>query len=182
MKKKIIGTLKLVRPTQWLKNTFLFAPLIFSKHLFEPTYFWREVLAFFCFCLISSIVYIINDVVDRETDKRHPIKRNRPLASGVIGLVEAFMLLVLLLVVLFALIPILNMHFWYTVGLYAILNLAYSFWLKQIVLVDVFVIAAGFMLRVLAGVFVIDVEISSWLMLCPCSFLCFSLSPNGVAN
>ena len=84
MKKKIIGAFNLLRPTQWLKNVFLFAPLIFSKHLFETTYFWREVLAFVGFCLVSSIVYVINDIADREADKLHPIKRNRPLASGLL--------------------------------------------------------------------------------------------------
>jgi 4-hydroxybenzoate polyprenyltransferase len=166
VKKKIVGAFILLRPAQWLKNTFLFAPLIFSKHLFEPIYLWREVLAFVGFCLVSSAAYIINDIVDREADILHPIKKNRPLASGVLSIKEALIIVCILLVVLVTMVPLLNVHFWYAVALYGFLNLAYSFWLKQIVLVDVFVIAAGFMLRVLAGVFAIDVEISSWLMLC----------------
>jgi 4-hydroxybenzoate polyprenyltransferase len=145
---------------------FLFAPLIFSKHLFEPTYFWRETLAFVCFCLISSVIYIINDIVDRKMDRLHPIKKNRPIASGIIRPAEAIMVAGVLLAVLLFLTPFLNVHFWYTIALYGILILSYSFWLKRIVLVDVFIIAAGFMLRVLAGVFAIGVEISSWLVLC----------------
>lgn len=166
MKKKIMDIFRLLRFTQWLKNLFLFAPLIFSKHLFEAPYLWRESLAFVSFCLVSSVIYIVNDLVDRNADKLHPIKKNRPIASGRMHFTEAIIIAVVLICALLFLIPFLNMNFWYTVILYAILNLAYSFWLKQIVLVDVFIVAAGFMLRVLAGVFSIEVEISSWLVLC----------------
>lgn len=123
-------------------------------------------LAFVCFCLISSTVYIINDVVDREADKLHPVKRNRPLASGTLNVFHATLIVVVLLVILFSVSSQLNTRFWLTGALYAFLNLAYSVWLKQIVLLDVFIIAAGFMLRVLAGVFTIDVVISPWLVLC----------------
>jgi len=166
VKKKIVGAVNLLRPAQWLKNGFLFAPLIFSKHLFETTYFWREALAFIGFCLISSIVYVINDIADCEADKLHPIKRNRPLASGLLRIPDAVGVVLILLVFVICLTPYLNLQFWYTIALYGFLNLAYSFWLKQIVIVDVFIVAAGFMLRVLAGVFAIEVEISSWLILC----------------
>lgn len=166
MRKRILDIFRLLRFTQWMKNMFLFAPLIFSKHLFEQSYFQLELLAFVCFCLISSVMYIVNDIVDRKADKLHPIKKNRPITSGSIHFAEAVVIIVILLAALFSFIPFLNMHFWYAVILYAVLNLAYSFWLKQMVLVDVFIIAAGFMLRVLAGVFAIDVEISSWLVLC----------------
>ncbi|MGD0037244.1 MAG: UbiA family prenyltransferase, partial [Bacteroidota bacterium] len=98
MKKKIVGAVNLLRPAQWLKNGFLFAPLIFSKHLFETTYFWREALAFIGFCLISSIVYVINDIADCEADKLHPIKRNRPLASGLLRIPDAVGVVLILLV------------------------------------------------------------------------------------
>jgi 4-hydroxybenzoate polyprenyltransferase len=164
--KKIVGACNLLRPTQWLKNVFLFAPLIFSKHLFETTYFWRETLAFVGFCLVSSIVYVMNDIADREADKLHPIKRNRPLASELLHTSDAVVIVLMLLAFVISLTPYLSMQFWYTVALYGFLNLAYSFWLKQVVIVDVFIIAAGFMLRVLAGVFAIEVVISSWLILC----------------
>jgi 4-hydroxybenzoate polyprenyltransferase len=166
VKKKIIGVFKLLRPTQWLKNAFLFAPLIFSKHLFDPVYIWHESLAFAGFCLISSIIYIVNDYIDREVDALHPIKRNRPLASGILGFWDAVVVVIVLLGALLSMVPMLSVKFWLAIILYGLLNLAYSFYLKQIVLVDVFIIAAGFMLRVLAGVFAIDVEISSWLILC----------------
>lgn len=166
MNKKIVGYLKLLRPSQWLKNAFLFAPLIFSRHLFEFPYLIKTIIAFFGFCLISSISYIINDIVDRESDQLHPIKRNRPLASGAVGIYEASTIIVFLGLVLIIFIPILTRNYWLIIVLYAIFNLAYSFWLKNIILVDVFIIAAGFMLRVLAGVFAIDVVISPWLVLC----------------
>jgi 4-hydroxybenzoate polyprenyltransferase len=166
VKKKIVGAFTLIRPTQWLKNVFLFAPLIFSKHLFEALYFWHEVLAFACFCLVSSIVYIVNDITDREADKLHPIKRNRALASGALRPVDAVVIILLLLTCVICFTPFFSLQFWYTITLYGFLNIAYSFWLKRIVIVDVFIIAAGFMLRVLAGVFAIEVVISSWLILC----------------
>jgi len=166
MKSKILGTITLLRPSQWLKNSFLFAPLIFSKHLFQVEYLWREILAFIGFCIISSVVYIVNDIADREADRLHPIKKNRPIASRMISVPWAIGTTILLLAVLIALVPRLNGPYWYAVIFYGVMNFAYSFWLKQIVLVDVFIIAAGFMVRVLAGVFAIEVVISSWLVLC----------------
>jgi 4-hydroxybenzoate polyprenyltransferase len=166
VKNKIIGVVHVVRPAQWLKNGFLFAPLIFSKHLFESAYFWRETLAFIAFCCVSSIVYIVNDITDREADKLHPIKRNRPIASGLLHLSDAVFIILILLAVAGSLVPYLGIQFWYTIAFYGCINLAYSFWLKQVVIVDVFIIAAGFMLRVLAGGFAIEVVISSWLVLC----------------
>jgi len=166
MKRNIIGALRIIRPSQWLKNVFIFAPLVFAKHLFDLPYIWREILAFFGFCIVSSIVYVVNDIFDREADKLHPIKRNRPLASGAIGISTVFIILVILLALAILVIPHLHIHYRYAVIIYAMLNFAYSFGLKQVVLVDIFIIAAGFMLRILAGVFAIEVEISPWLILC----------------
>jgi 4-hydroxybenzoate polyprenyltransferase len=166
MKSKIIGALKILRPSQWLKNVFILAPLIFAKHLFDLSYIWHEVLAFLGFCIISSIIYIVNDIFDREADMLHPIKKNRPLASGAIGISTVCIILIILLASLLSLVPYLHLYFWYTVIIYAILNLFYSFKLKRVVLVDIFIISMGYMLRVLAGVFAIEVEISSWLILC----------------
>jgi 4-hydroxybenzoate polyprenyltransferase len=166
MKKNIRGAFKIIRPSQWLKNAFLFAPLIFAKHLFDLPYIGREMLAFIGFCLVSSTIYVVNDIFDREADKLHPIKRNRPFASGAIGMPQVSIIIAILLVFIVCLVPYLNLRFWYTVVFYGLLNIAYSFGLKRVVLVDVFIIAAGFMLRVIAGVFAIEVEISSWLILC----------------
>jgi 4-hydroxybenzoate polyprenyltransferase len=166
MKRNIYSALKILRPGQWLKNVFILAPLIFAKHLFNLPYVWREMLAFFGFCVISSIIYIVNDIFDCDADKLHPIKRNRPLASGAIGIPAACIIIVILLVSVVFVIPYLHLFFWYTVIVYVVLNLAYSMGLKRVVLVDIFIISAGYMLRVLAGVFAIEVEISPWLILC----------------
>lgn len=157
--------LRLARVSQWVKNLFVFIPLVYSKHLFEASYFIPAALGFLVFCLISSIVYIINDIADVESDRLHPVKKNRPLAEGSIkksnALFFASALFVIALVVAYSL-PISFSLFALS---YLLLNIFYSFILKNIVLVDIFTIASGFMLRVTAGAFVIHVEISSWLIL-----------------
>lgn len=158
--------LRLLRVPQWIKNFFLFAPLIFSKHLFESSYFWTTTVAFFVFCFISSSVYIINDIADREADKLHPTKRNRPIPAGKISVLQAMTVALLLIVVALVLSKGLSFKFLLVAVMYFVLNLAYSFFLKRVILLDVFIIAAGFMLRVLAGAFAIDVQVSHWLVLC----------------
>jgi len=158
--------IKLARPQQWIKNMFLFAPLIFSQHLFQREFVQTEVFAFFVFCLLSSSIYVLNDIADRQADSLHPIKRERPIAAGTISVGKGIAFALLLLVVTGLLASLLNRQFQFIVAMYAVLNLAYSFGLKQVILVDVFVIAAGFMLRVLGGAFAIDVEVSHWLVLC----------------
>lgn len=158
--------LKLIRPQQWVKNLFLFAPLIFSKHLFEEGYFWTETLGFAVFCLLSSAVYVINDIADRESDRLHPVKRERPIASGTVSVRRGIVFAILLVAAAGWLAISLPPAFQFVAILYFGLNVAYSYRLKQLILVDVFIIAAGFMLRVLAGAFSIDVEVSHWLVLC----------------
>lgn len=158
--------IRLARPYQWIKNLFLFAPLIFSRHLFDVDFFKTETIGFVVFCLLSSTVYVLNDIADREADRQHPIKRERPIAAGKISVNGGAVFAVLLLLVTIALASRLNAQFQLVAGLYALLNVAYSFRLKRIILVDVFIVAAGFMLRVLAGAFVIEVEVSHWLVLC----------------
>ena len=160
------ATLSLLRLPQWLKNMFLFAPVIFSKHLFEEGYVWIVAEAFLVFSLLSSAVYVINDIADRESDRMHPVKRNRPIASGAISPAQGAGLAAVLLVLTVVLASPLNTKFLAAAGLYFLLNLAYSYSLKHVILVDVFIIASGFMLRVLAGAFVIDVQVSHWLVLC----------------
>ena len=158
--------IRLLRPEQWLKNFFIFAPLIFSKHLFQASYLGLAVEAFVVFSLLSSTVYIFNDIADRELDKLHPTKRNRPIAAGTVSISRAVGVAIVLLLVIAALLTFQNLRFLFIAGLYFVMNLAYSFFLKRIILVDVFVVAAGFMLRVLAGAFAIDVQVSEWLVLC----------------
>ncbi|MCH8034237.1 MAG: decaprenyl-phosphate phosphoribosyltransferase [Bacteroidetes bacterium] len=161
----ILNYLKLVRVPQWIKNFFVFVPLLFSQHLFDEDYFATTLLAFVVFCLSSSLIYVINDLIDIEADKAHPTKKNRPLPSGVISKRSALIVAAVLTAVIGILLPQFNKEFFYFVTAFIILNIIYSFWFKHIVILDVFSIAAGFSIRVLAGAVVISVPISSWLIL-----------------
>lgn len=161
----ILNYLKLVRVSQWIKNVFVFVPLLFSQHLFDKDYFLTALLAFVVFCLASSFIYVINDIIDIEADKAHPIKKSRPLPSGVISKRNASIVAVGLVAVIVILLPQLNEEFHYFVIAFVLLNVLYSFWFKHIVILDVFSIATGFSIRVLAGAVVISVPISSWLIL-----------------
>ncbi len=157
--------LKLIRIPQWIKNLFVFVPLVFSLNLFNRDYFLTVLLGFSAFCLTSSCVYIINDIIDAEADRAHPKKKNRPIASGKIspkqGLIITFILGIL--VVIFCL--KVNIPFILFLILFLLINVMYSLKLKNIVLLDIFSIAAGFLIRVLAGAVIINVAISSWLVL-----------------
>ncbi len=157
--------LRLIRVHQWIKNVFVFIPLLFSLHLFHKDYFITTLLAFLVFCLASSAIYVINDLVDIESDKAHPVKKHRPLPSGAISQTAAIITASLLLVLVFWLMMYFNLEFILLVVAFVVLNVLYSFWLKNVVLLDIFSIAAGFSIRVLAGAFVIQVPISSWLLL-----------------
>jgi len=161
----ILNYLKLVRVPQWVKNFFVFVPLLFSQHLFDVDYFTTTLFAFIVFCLASSLIYVINDIIDIEADKAHPTKKNRPLPSGLISKRNALIVAVVLTALIVILLPQFNKEFIYFVAVFVLLNLLYSFWFKHIVILDVFSIAAGFSIRVLAGAVVISVPISSWLIL-----------------
>ncbi|MBE0569914.1 MAG: decaprenyl-phosphate phosphoribosyltransferase [Ignavibacteriaceae bacterium] len=162
---KLFKFLRLIRVHQWIKNVFVFIPLLFSLHLFDKDYFITTLLAFLVFCLASSTIYVINDLVDIESDRAHPVKKDRPLPSGAISQNAAIITASLLLVLVFWLMMYFNWEFILLVMAFVVLNVLYSFWLKNVVLLDVFSIAAGFSIRVLAGAFVIQVPISSWLLL-----------------
>jgi len=157
--------IKLYRIPQWIKNLFVFVPLIFSKHLFDTAYLYTTVLAFFLFCFTSSIVYIFNDIIDVESDKLHPKKKNRPIASGRIAIPKAISYALGFFIIILFLLRGFNIQFISALGAYLILNIFYSFFFRNIVLLDIFSIATGFMIRVFAGAFAIGVEISSWLIL-----------------
>ncbi len=161
----ILNFIKLFRLPQWIKNLFVFVPLIFSKHLFDQNYLITTLLAFLIFSLTSSIVYVVNDIVDAESDRQHPQKKSRPIASGKIKVSQAVGAAAFLFVIVVFLMLESNSLFIFAVALYFLLNILYSLVLKNIVLLDIFSIAAGFMLRVLAGAFAIDVSVSSWLIL-----------------
>jgi 4-hydroxybenzoate polyprenyltransferase len=161
-----MSVIRLMRPQQWVKNAFLFAPLIFSRHLFDIHYSRRAAVAFLVFSLVSSIVYIINDAADRHADRLHPKKKLRPIASREVSVAAGLVVAVVLAAVSAVMAAWFDLRFWLAALLYISMNIGYSFGLKRVVLVDVFVVAAGFMLRVLAGAFAIDVLVSPWLILC----------------
>ena len=163
---QLVGLLQTMRPKQWTKNVVVFAPLIFDGKLFHLTQFSRTLLAFALFCLISSTVYIINDLADIEQDRLHPKKRTRPLPSGKLspGLAIAGAAGLVLISLPAAL--ALSTSFSLILLAYLALNIAYSFYLKHLVIIDVLVLAAGFVLRVAGGVAVVHVErFSPWLYL-----------------
>ncbi|MCG6913577.1 decaprenyl-phosphate phosphoribosyltransferase [bacterium BMS3Abin03] len=161
----LLDYLKLTRVPQWIKNFFVFVPLLFSLHLFDGDYFFTTLEAFITFCLASSLIYIINDLIDVEADRAHPTKKNRPIASGKISKLNALIVIAVLVIVIVLLLLNFNREFIYIVIGFVVLNILYSLWFKHIVILDIFSIAAGFAIRVLAGAVVISVPVSSWLIL-----------------
>ena len=157
---------RLLRPSQWIKNTFVFAPLVFSKHLFDSQLFGVALKGFISFSLISSVVYIVNDILDREADAAHPVKKNRPIASGNVSTLAALAMGAILVLAASPLALSLPVGFQLVLLSYLVLQILYSVGLKKIVILDVFIIASGFMLRVLGGAEVINVMISHWIILC----------------
>ena len=157
--------IKTMRPRQWVtKNIFIFAAIVFDKQLFVLDSFLRTLAGFALFCLISSSVYIFNDIADVEADRQHPEKKNRPIPSGKLPIPAAWTAGVLLAAVTLGAGYWLAPSFGYVMGLYFLLIMVYSKWLKHIPIVDVLVISAGFVLRVGAGVTLIQVErFSPWL-------------------
>ena len=156
--------LKTMRPRQWTKNIFVFAALVFDGKLFHLTGFLRTLAGFGLFCLISSAVYIFNDLLDVKTDRQHPVKKNRPIASGKLPVPIAIVAGTVLALVALGMGYLLAWQFGLTVLVYFVLMLAYSKWLKHIPILDVLILAAGFVLRVHSGTTLITVErFSPWL-------------------
>ena len=164
--RKLFDLLRLMRPHQWIKNTFVFTGLLFGHAWHDPNLVTLVVVAFIAFCLVSSTVYIINDIVDLEQDRHHPKKTRRPLASGQVSVTAA--------VILAAVLGTLGLGLAYGASktvvvilvAYALMNIAYSLRLKHVVILDVFIIATGFMLRILAGTLAVGIPPSQWLLLC----------------
>ena len=157
---------KLARPRQWVKNGFVLPGLIFGHALGEPDKLAAALTATFAFCLMSSAVYAMNDCFDRERDREHPDKRNRPIASGAVSVHAATLFGLLLAAGALALGACASPMVAAILVGYALINLGYSMGLKRIPVVDVFIIAAGFMLRLLAGTLGIGIEPSRWLLFC----------------
>lgn len=155
---------KAMRPRQWTKNGFIFAAIVFDRKLLDLVSFERTLVTFILFCLLSSSVYLINDIMDVEADRNHPIKKNRPIASGKLSVRLAIVVGIILLLISLTGAYFLSIGLTIIFAIYFLLNLAYSKWLKHFPIIDVLVIAACFVLRVAAGVSVIDVQrFSPWL-------------------
>ncbi|MBK6917452.1 MAG: decaprenyl-phosphate phosphoribosyltransferase [Deltaproteobacteria bacterium] len=162
----LVALVKTLRPRQWVKNSFVAVPLFFALRLFEATAVARSLAAVALFCLISGCVYVLNDIVDAPQDRLHLQKRHRPIASGAlpVRVAKTFLFIAVPLIVAGAI--ALGPRYAAVLGGYFVLNIAYSFRLKQIAYLDVFCIATFFIMRVLAGAFAIDVEPSHWLLAC----------------
>jgi 4-hydroxybenzoate polyprenyltransferase len=158
------GLFKLMRPHQWLKNVFVFAGLLFSENWRNLAVTYQVLISFAAFCCISSMVYIVNDWLDRHADAEHPSKRFRPLASGLVTLPQAAVLGLTLLAA-GLLLAANNQTLLTLLALYIALNVAYSLRLKRVPVVDVGVIASGFMIRLLAGTLAVGIAPSRWLLL-----------------
>lgn len=162
--------LKLIRPHQWLKNVFVMIPMFFGGSLLDPSDIRASVVTFFAFSFIASSVYCFNDIIDVEADRRHPVKCKRPIASGAISVRSAWALMALMFLLSVGTVFLLDTYpHVINVGLviliYYILNILYCSKLKQYAIVDVCIIAFGFVLRVLAGGFATDIALSKWLVL-----------------
>ncbi len=155
-----------MRPKQWMKNALVFAALVFSHKLFDLGAIVEVTLAFLAFCLASSAVYLLNDLRDRESDRLHPVKRFRPIAAGKVPPEQAMVMAALLPVGALALGFYLTPFFAGVLAAYMLLNVSYSLYLKHFVIVDVFAISAGFVLRAAGGAVVLAVPISPWLYVC----------------
>ena len=168
----LIGLLRLVRPRQWIKNTFVLAPLVFAREFTNPDSVVNALIAFALFCIASSASYILNDIHDVERDRTHPVKRlSRPLAAGTVSIRAALGLLAVCYCVLIA------GWFWsvntmLAIFAYLALNVAYTYWLKHQPVLDLFSIASGFVLRAYAGALALAVPLSSWMAI---TTLCLAL-------
>lgn len=163
---KLTLLIRTMRIRQWVKNIFVLSPLLFSKHLFDPQYVFHAVAGFFLFSLIASAVYILNDIVDAATDRLHPVKRTRPIASGAFPPSTAGVFIGVLVPIVLVLAWLLHQQFALVLLAYFLLNVVYSYSLKKAVIIDVMTIAASFVLRIVAGAVVINVPISEWLLIC----------------
>lgn len=161
----------LMRPHQWLKNVFILLPIFFDGKMMQMNYIIPSVVMFFAYSLAASGIYCFNDIYDAEADKMHPIKCKRPIASGDISKVQGYMMMVLCIVVSFLIISLYKWESGHQIGLYGIIsfyvamNIAYCMKLKQIAIIDVFIIAVGFVLRIFAGGLATGIFLSHWLIL-----------------
>ncbi|MEM6801982.1 MAG: decaprenyl-phosphate phosphoribosyltransferase [Bacteroidota bacterium] len=159
--------LSLLRPHQYIKNLFLFLPAFFSLQIKDVEVLLRTALAFVAFCCMASAVYILNDYKDREADREHPQKKHRPLAAGTIGIAQAFILMGTLIILSFISSIYLGKTVFYLLSAYVFINVLYSFKLKHIAIVDIFIIALGFVLRIAVGAYAAPepIHYSKWIII-----------------
>lgn len=163
-----IPAVALLRPKQWIKNGVVLLPVFFSGNILHPSYWIGGMVMFLAFCLISSSVYCLNDIVDRHVDRKHPVKRQRPVASGAVTATAAYTAMAVTALLSLAACMLLGLHTWVSmacIAAYFFLNVAYCLWLKRISLLDVFVIALGFVLRIVAGGVATGITLSHWILL-----------------
>ena len=171
----------LTRPFQWVKNLIIFIPLIFAKKLFELDAFVLSSIAFISFILASSIIYIFNDICDLEKDKKHPIKKNRPLANNSLKKKDAYLLIILLGLLLLVLLKS-NISILGIIIIFFILNIFYSLYFKNVVIIDLIIVSCSYVIRVLAGSIIINVALSAWLLICVFSTSLFLISFKRLAE
>jgi 4-hydroxybenzoate polyprenyltransferase len=171
----------LTRPFQWVKNVIIFIPLIFAKKLFELDAFVLSSIAFVSFILASSIIYIFNDICDLEKDKKHPIKKNRPLANNSLKKKDAYLLIILLGLLLLVLLKS-NISILGIIIIFFILNIFYSLYFKNIVIIDLIIVSLSYVVRVLGGSVIINVALSAWLLICVFSTSLFLISFKRLAE
>lgn len=162
---QLVPVLKSLRVSQWVKNVVVFAPILFSGFLFVSGYFVQVAWAFGLFCLLSSSIYVFNDLVDIPSDRMHPFKKKRPIASGVVPIELAVFLFIALGGVALWLGLMTSTFFFVVMAAYFVMNICYSLWWKKVPILDVFVIAAGFVLRIYAGSIIINIHMDVWFLL-----------------
>lgn len=158
--------IRALRPTQWVKNVFVLAPIVFAERLTDPTILHRALLALIAFCLAASTIYLFNDLRDRKDDRKHPLKKNRPIASGALPVPVAMGACLVLGGGAFAVSLGLGTTFAVLLAIYIGINVVYSGFLKRVVILDVMAVSSGYVIRVMAGSSAIAVDVSNWLLLC----------------
>ncbi|OGM55665.1 hypothetical protein A3F62_02480, partial [Candidatus Woesebacteria bacterium RIFCSPHIGHO2_12_FULL_44_11] len=173
---KLVAIARVMRPVHWTKNLAIFAALIFSGSLYNPILFTKIFWAFWAFNLAASATYVFNDLMDAAADRAHPIKKNRPIASGQISSLEGLILAAILATVALFLAESLSHIFFILLLIYLVMQALYSLYLKNLPILDIIIIATGFIIRVYSGAFVIDAHLSVWFLLCVISVALFLAS------
>jgi 4-hydroxybenzoate polyprenyltransferase len=164
--KSISEYVKLLRPKQYIKNLFAFTVVLYSNEFFEPETWLQALSAFVALCLVASLIYVFNDIIDAEKDRLHPTKKERPIAKGTISKRSGIILCILIVIVLSIFLYVLKSNLYIPIVFYFVLNVIYTYILKHIFLVDVFALALGFTLRIIAGAMATGEEITFWVYIC----------------